>query len=116
MLEQYQTRSHTEEALHRSVDAYLELGLVHEAQRHAAILGHNYADSPWYNDTYRLVRRHGQELLEIQALNDATGADDVVELTPEQRLEAAGEDVDLGNAPEALPPEDNVGATTTDLP
>lgn len=112
VLERFQTTSHTEEALHRSVEAYLELGLVDEAQRHAAILGYNYSDSPWYRDTYRLFRRHGQELREIQARNDVTGDGDVVELSPEERLEAAGDDVDLSNAPEALPPEDNVGATT----
>ncbi len=62
VLENYQTTLHTEEALHRIVEAYLELGLYGEARRHAAILGHNYPDSQWYRDTYRAFRRYGQEL------------------------------------------------------
>lgn len=116
VVKNFQTTSHTEEALHRSVEAYLELGLVDEAQRHAAILGHNYPESAWYGDTYKLFRRHGQELRELQARNDAEGVGDAEELTPVERLDAArGEGVDLDNAPEALPPEDGVGATG-DLP
>lgn len=62
VLEDYQTTLHTEEALHRIVEAYLELGLYGEARRHAAILGHNYPDSAWYRDTYRAFRRYGQEI------------------------------------------------------
>ena len=62
VLENYQTTLHTEEALHRIVEAYLELGLYGEARRHAAILGHNYPDSQWYSDTYRAFRRYGQDL------------------------------------------------------
>lgn len=55
----YQTTSHTPEALHRLVEAYLELGVVHEARRHAAILGHNYPDSDWYRDSFALFERRG---------------------------------------------------------
>ncbi|MEE4208769.1 MAG: outer membrane protein assembly factor BamD [Parvularcula sp.] len=71
VLENYQTTGHTEEALHRIVEAYLELGLVDEAQRHAAILGYNYPNSRWYEDTYRIFRRHGEELRSAQARQDA---------------------------------------------
>ena len=111
VLENFQTTSHTEEALHRSVEAYLELGLVDEAQRHAAYLGYNYPESAWYRDTYRLFGRHGRELLKIQAQNDALGEAESEELTPVERLERAGLDVDLDNAPDVLPPEDGVDAT-----
>jgi outer membrane protein assembly factor BamD len=72
VVQDYQTTSHTEEALHRIVEAYLELGLVSEARRHAAILGHNYPNSRWYEDTYRIFRRYGQELERVQAANDAS--------------------------------------------
>lgn len=107
VLQNYQTTSHTEEALHRSVESYLELGLVEEAQRHAAILGYNYPSSDWYEDTYGLFRRYGQELREVQARNDSDGVGTGAELTPVQRLEQAGEDVDLDNAPDILPPDND---------
>ena len=58
VLQQYQTTSHTPEALHRIVESYLELGVVDEARRHAAVLGYNYPGSEWYEDTYRLFRRY----------------------------------------------------------
>ncbi len=53
---EYQTTSHTPEALHRLVEAYLELGVLPEAQRNAAILGYNYPGTEWYEDTYKLFR------------------------------------------------------------
>ncbi len=61
VLTDYQTTSHVPEALHRIVEAYLELGIVPEARRHAAILGHNYPGSEWYEDTFGLFSRRGLE-------------------------------------------------------
>ncbi|NNU16252.1 outer membrane protein assembly factor BamD [Parvularcula sp. ZS-1/3] len=115
VLDKYQTTSHTEEALHRSVEAYLELGLVEEARRHAAWLGHNYPNSEWYEDTYRVFRRHGQELLDLQAAN-AGNEEEREELTPEQKLERAGRIRDLDNAPEVLSPQDEVDVTPPTIP
>jgi outer membrane protein assembly factor BamD len=116
VLEQYQTTSHTEEALHRSVEAYLELGLIDEAKRHAAILGHNYPNSAWYRDTYRIFRRHGQELAQIQAENDRLAATEERELTPEERLREAGNDVDLSQAPEIRGSSGGTEITDTTIP
>jgi outer membrane protein assembly factor BamD len=59
VLTDYETTSHVPEALHRIVEAYLELGVVAEARRHAATLGYNYPDSEWYEDTYRLFVKRG---------------------------------------------------------
>lgn len=59
VIEEYQTTSHVPEALHRLVEAYLELGLLPEAQRHAAVLGYNYPGSEWYQDTYQLFADKG---------------------------------------------------------
>jgi outer membrane protein assembly factor BamD len=56
---QYQTTRHVEEALMRLAEAYMALGIVQEAQTAAAVLGHNFPDSPWYKDAYRLVRTGG---------------------------------------------------------
>ena len=50
----YQTTSHVPEALHRIVEAYIELGVYDEARAAAAVLGYNYPGSRWYQDTYRL--------------------------------------------------------------
>lgn len=54
VVDQYQTTSHAPEALHRLVEAYMELGIVGEARAAAALLGHNYPGSRWYRDSYRL--------------------------------------------------------------
>jgi len=58
---QYQTTREVEEALMRLTEAYLSLGIVDEAQTAAAVLGHNFPDSPWYKDAYRLVKSAGGE-------------------------------------------------------
>ena len=51
----FQTTSHVAEALHRLVEAYLTLGLKGEAYQVAAILGHNYPGSKWYERSYMLL-------------------------------------------------------------
>ncbi len=59
VVEDYQTTTHTPEALHRLVEAYLSLGLEAEAQTAAAILGHNFQGSTWYRDSYALLTGRG---------------------------------------------------------
>jgi outer membrane protein assembly factor BamD len=58
---QYQTTRHVEEALMRLTEAYMSLGIVNEAQTAAAVLGHNFPDSRWYADAYRLIKTGGLE-------------------------------------------------------
>lgn len=65
VVEDFQTTSHTAEALHRLVESYLSLGLTDEAQTAAAILGHNYRGSDWYEDSYALLRGRGLEATSI---------------------------------------------------
>ncbi|MEP1327377.1 outer membrane protein assembly factor BamD [Pseudophaeobacter sp.] len=62
VVEDFQTTSHTAEALHRLVEAYLSLGLLDEAQTAGAILGHNYQSTEWYEDSYRLLTAQGLKL------------------------------------------------------
>ena len=62
VVEDFQTTSHTPEALHRLVEAYLSLGLVNEAQTAGAILGYNYRSTQWYEDSYKLLTAQGLEL------------------------------------------------------
>jgi len=61
---QYQRTRHVEEALERLTECYMALGFTQEAQTAAAVLGHNFPDSPWYKDAYKLVKSGGGEPLE----------------------------------------------------
>ena len=68
VVEEYQTTTHTPEALMRLVEAYLALGLNDQAQTAGAILGHNFKSSPFYVDAYAQLRGHG---LSPQAKGDS---------------------------------------------
>lgn len=59
VVEEFQTTTHTPEALMRLVEAYLALGLNDQAQTAGAILGHNFRSSPFYQDAYAQLRGHG---------------------------------------------------------
>ncbi|MFL4470760.1 outer membrane protein assembly factor BamD [Tateyamaria armeniaca] len=62
VVEDFQTTTHTPEALHRLVEAYLSLGLTDEAQTAGAILGYNYQSTEWYDDSYKLLTGRGLEM------------------------------------------------------
>ena len=59
VVEDFQTTTHTPEALHRLVESYLALGLTDEAQTAGAVLGFNYQSSEWYEDSFRLLTGQG---------------------------------------------------------
>ncbi len=59
VVEDFQTTTHTPEALHRLVEAYLALGFDDEAQTAGAILGHNFQSSPYYEESYALLTGRG---------------------------------------------------------
>ncbi len=61
VIEDYQTTTHTPEALYRLIEAYLSLGLTDEAQTAGAILGHNFQSTSWYKDGYALLTGKGLE-------------------------------------------------------
>ena len=56
---EFDTTSHTEEALYRLVEAYLTLGMRQQAVEAAAGLGYNYPDSNWYRMAYDLLSNEG---------------------------------------------------------
>lgn len=58
VVENYQTTSHTPEALYRLVETSLALGIPAEAKKYAAVLGANYPGSEWYEKAYALMRKH----------------------------------------------------------
>jgi outer membrane protein assembly factor BamD len=57
VVDEYQTTSHTPEALFRLVESYMHIGLPEEATKAAAVLGHNYPGSKWYERAYKIVPR-----------------------------------------------------------
>lgn len=61
VVEDFQTTTHTPEALLRLVEAYTALGLTEEAQTAGAILGYNYQSTDWYEDAYALLTGQGLE-------------------------------------------------------
>ena len=52
VVDEYETTIYIEEALHRLVEIFYILGLEHEAEKYAQILGYNYESSEWYKKTY----------------------------------------------------------------
>jgi outer membrane protein assembly factor BamD len=59
VVDDYQTTNHVPEALHRLTEIYLLLGMTDQAKKTAAVLGHNYPGSPWYEDSYRQLADNG---------------------------------------------------------
>ena len=55
VIDNYQTSSHTPEALERLVEVNLALGLPDEARKSAAVLGANYPESYWYKQSLKLL-------------------------------------------------------------
>lgn len=58
VIDDYQTTSHTPEALYRLVESYLALGIPAEAQKAAAVLGQNYPGGKWYKKAYALMDKY----------------------------------------------------------
>ncbi|WP_341789938.1 outer membrane protein assembly factor BamD [Rickettsia endosymbiont of Polydrusus tereticollis] len=56
VVDNYQTTSHTAEALYRLVESYIMLGLPDEAKKYASVLGYNYPNSQWYSYAYKLIK------------------------------------------------------------
>ncbi|MEE4206146.1 MAG: outer membrane protein assembly factor BamD [Erythrobacter sp.] len=60
VIEEFDTTSHTPEALYRLTESNLALGIPEEAVKYAAVLGANYPGSEWYEKAYKLVDRHAE--------------------------------------------------------
>lgn len=56
VVQEYQTTSHTPEALHRITEAYLALGIVLEARKSAEVLAYNFPNSEWNRYSEELIR------------------------------------------------------------
>jgi len=62
VIDNYQTTSHTPEALYRLTESSLALGVPTEAVKYAAVLGANYPGTEWYEKAYELVQDHAPGL------------------------------------------------------
>jgi outer membrane protein assembly factor BamD len=62
VVDQYQTTTHTPEALERLVECYLALGVPAEAYKSAAVLGKNYPETYWYRQSLRLLIKDQQHI------------------------------------------------------
>ena len=96
VVDQYQTTTHTPEALMRLTEAYLALGVPMEAEKAAAVLGANYRGTDWYRRAYKLMEEH-----------------------PAKQLAAVGRGAPVGPAgtpgaqPHSLPGQSGTGAATS---
>ena len=55
VIDEYSQSKFTPEALHRLVEIYYTLGMIDDAKKTAATLGHNYPDSEWYKYSYKIL-------------------------------------------------------------
>ena len=57
VLKDYETTVHVEEALHRLVEIYYNLGMEEESMKYASLLGYNYNSGEWYKETYKIFNK-----------------------------------------------------------
>ena len=66
----YDETVYIEEALHRLVEIYYNLGLIDEAQKTAKTLGYNYNSSEWYEKSYALLNKdYSKEKSELEKVS-----------------------------------------------
>jgi outer membrane protein assembly factor BamD len=58
VVQTYGTTTYTAEALERTTECYLDLGLTGAAQRTASVLAYNYPGSSWYQSAYQKLEEH----------------------------------------------------------
>jgi len=57
IVEKYNSTIFIEEALHRLVEVYYNIGLEDEAEKYAKILGYNYNSSKWFEMSYKVFNK-----------------------------------------------------------
>ena len=58
VLEDYETTIYVEEAVHRLVEIYYNIGLIEESKKYANLLGYNYLSGEWYKKSYTLFNKN----------------------------------------------------------
>ena len=57
VVENYSKTIHVYEALYRLVEIYYNLGMIDDAKKYAAILGHNFPNSTWYHRAHKIIAK-----------------------------------------------------------
>ena len=60
VIDDFSNTKFTAEALYRTTEIYIGLGLKEEAYNTAAVLGHNYPKSDWYKLSFNLVNQNSE--------------------------------------------------------
>ena len=58
IVREYDDTIFIEEALHRLVEIYYKIGLKEESKKYAILLGHNYPESKWYKNSYKVHEKN----------------------------------------------------------
>lgn len=98
---EHQTTQHVEEALMRLTESYLSLGIVPEAQAAAAVLGHNYPQSKWYQSSFALLQKQG---LKPQESSGSWISQQVKKMTPGPAAPLPAKEPTLAPQPPSGPP------------
>ena len=51
VVNEYETTTYVEEAIHRLVEIYYKIGLVNQSKKYASLLGYNYQSGEWYTES-----------------------------------------------------------------
>ena len=62
VVEEFQTTSHTPEALYRLTETSMALGIPEEARRYAAVLGANYPGNEWYEKAFDILQENAADV------------------------------------------------------
>lgn len=62
VIDNFQTTSHTPEALYRLAESHLALGVPEEAVKYTAVLGANYPGTKWYERAFKLIGKHAEDV------------------------------------------------------
>ena len=104
VVDDYQTTTHTPEALMRMTEAYLNLGMRGEAEKSAAVLGANYPGSDWYERAYKLMGEYPAKPIAPLAPGEA-----VLAAQPTQSLPGTNDATPTAEAPGAPTPATTSG-------
>ena len=107
VIDQYQTTTHTPEALMRLTETYLALGVRNEARKAAAVLGANYPGTEWYERAYKLIGENP-----VTAIPPVAPGTNIVPPPPRPQVEVLEPLPDNGGAPTAEAPAPTTPTTT----
>ena len=63
VIDEFSETKFTPEALYRVSEIYFSIGMLDEATKHAAILGHNFPKSVWYEYSYNNLSKNNDTFL-----------------------------------------------------